>query len=152
VSELSFRDARARDLASIVAMLADDELGREREDVGALEEYSLALGQIEGDSRNRILVGEKDGKVVAYLQVTFINCLSRKGAMRALIEGVRVATPDRGSAIGEALVHHAIALAKDAGCRMVQLTSDKRRTRAHEFYRRLGFVNSHEGLKLEFAS
>jgi GNAT superfamily N-acetyltransferase len=149
VSELSFRDARARDLASIVAMLADDELDREREDRGALEEYSLALGQIEGDSRNRILVGEKDGKVVACLQVTFIKGLSRKGAMRALIEGVRVATPDRGSGIGEALVRHAIALAKDAGCRMVQLTSDKRRARAHEFYRRLGFVNSHEGFKLE---
>lgn len=151
MSEVSFRDARARDLASIVAMLADDELGRSREDEKELAEYSLVLGQIEGDSRNRVLVGEKNGEVVAFLQVTFIRGLSRKGAMRALIESVRVAAPERGSGVGESLMRYAIALAKDAGCRLIQLSSDKRRARAHEFYCRLGFVNSHEGFKLELA-
>lgn len=31
---------------------------------------------------------------------------------------------------------------------MAQLTTDRRRTGAHRFYARLGFVASHEGFKL----
>jgi hypothetical protein len=31
---------------------------------------------------------------------------------------------------------------------LVQLTSDKSRTDAHRFYQRLGFVASHQGMKL----
>ena len=151
MSELRFREARAPDLPAIIAMLADDELGRGREDATALAHYSLVFGQIEGDANNRILVGEKAGKVIACLQLTFIRGLSRKGAIRALIEGVRVAAPERGTGTGEALMRYAIDLAKGAGCTLVQLTSDKRRDRAHAFYRSLGFVDSHEGFKLELA-
>ena len=151
MSDVRFREARARDLPAIVAMLADDALGRSREDLQAIEAYSLAFGQIEGDVHNRIIVGGKDGAAIACLQLTFIKGLSRKGAMRALVEGVRVIASERGSGVGEVLMRHAIALSKGAGCRLVQLTSDKRRDRAHEFYRRLGFVDSHEGFKLEFA-
>ena len=151
MSEVIFREARAPDLAAIVAMLADDDLGRNREDVDALDHYSLVLGQIEGDANNRILVGERQGNVVACLQLTFVRGLSREGAMRALIEAVRVTGSERGSGVGELLMRHAIAVAKDAGCRLVQLTSDTQRSRAHEFYRRLGFIDSHEGFKLELA-
>ena len=151
MSEVLFRDARARDLASIVAMLADDDLGRNREDTRALETYSLAFGQIEGDVHNRVLVGEKHGVVIACLQLTFVRGLTRKGALRALVEGVRVVASERASGVGEALMRHAVAIARDGGCKLVQLTSDKRRDRAHGFYRRLGFVDSHEGFKLELA-
>jgi ribosomal protein S18 acetylase RimI-like enzyme len=149
VSTLLFRDARAKDLAAIVAMLADDDLGRSREDVEALEDYSLAFGLIEGDVNNRILVAEKDGSVVGCLQLTFIRGLSRKGMRRGQIEAVRVASSERGSGVGEALMRHAIEEARNAGCKLVQLTSDKKRARAHGFYERLGFVASHEGFKLE---
>lgn len=34
------------------------------------------------------------------------------------------------------------------GCEMVQLTTDKERKEALRFYERIGFVASHEGLKL----
>jgi GNAT superfamily N-acetyltransferase len=146
-----FREARARDLPAIVAMLADDDLGRGREDPNALAHYSLVLGQIEGDIRNRIIVAERDGTVIGCLQLTFIRGLSRQGALRGLIEGVRVASLARGGGIGEALVGHAIEVSRNAGCTLVQLTSDKRRERAHAFYKRLGFVASHEGFKLELA-
>jgi ribosomal protein S18 acetylase RimI-like enzyme len=149
MSELTFRDARHKDLAAIVSMLADDELGRGREDLSALEEYSLALGRIEGDSRNRIFVVEKDGAIVGCFQLTFIHGLSRRGMQRALVEGVRVASSARSGGIGEAMMRHAIVEARKAGCGVVQLTSDKRRTRAHAFYTRLGFTMSHEGFKLE---
>ena len=42
----------------------------------------------------------------------------------------------------------AIAEARRRGCALVQLTSDKSRTSAHRFYERLGFVATHEGMKL----
>ena len=151
MSDVVFREARARDLASIVALLTDDGLGRNREDASELEAYSLAFGQIEGDADNCIIVGERLGAVIACLQLSFIRGLSRKGAMRALIEGVRVASSERRSGVGALLMQHAIGLAKDAGCKLVQLTSDKRRDRSHAFYRKLGFVDTHEGFKLELA-
>jgi ribosomal protein S18 acetylase RimI-like enzyme len=146
---LSFREARAGDLSAIVAMLADDDLGRGRETPADLDHYALVLGQIEGDVRNSIVVAEQDGAVVGCFQITFITGLSRRGATRALIEGVRTAASVRGRGIGEAMLRHAIAMACERGCTLVQLTSDKTRSRAHEFYRRLGFKMSHEGFKLD---
>ena len=151
MSTLVFREAREDDLPRLVAMLADDDLGRGRENSGPdlSPAYRKAFAEISSSSANRILVAESDGAVVGTLQLTVIPGLSRQGAKRGLIEAVRVASDARGGGIGEKLVRHAIGVAKDAGCRLVQLTSDKRRARAHEFYRRLGFEPSHEGFKLE---
>lgn len=149
MSELVFRDARHKDLPAIVAMLADDELGKSREDPSSPEIYSLALGLIEGDSHNRIVVAEKGGAVVGCLQITFIQGLSRKGLKRALVEGVRIASSARGGGIGEKMMQYAIEESRKVGCKILQLTSDKTRKRAHEFYKRLGFAMSHEGFKIE---
>jgi ribosomal protein S18 acetylase RimI-like enzyme len=146
---VTIRAARIDDLPAIVAMLADDELGRTREQPQNLEPYAEAFRQIEGDARNRIMVAEQDGEVVGCFQISFIRGLSRQGATRALIEGVRVAANWRGHGIGEAMMRHAVSMAKAEGCALVQLTSDKSRTRAHAFYERLGFKKSHEGFKLE---
>lgn len=146
---LTFREARARDLPAIVAMLADDELGRGRETPDDIAHYALILGSIEGDVRNAIIVAEQDGTVAGCFQITYITGLSRRGATRALVEGVRTSAQMRGKGIGEAMMREAVAMARARGCALVQLTSDKSRTRAHEFYRRLGFKMSHEGFKLD---
>jgi GNAT superfamily N-acetyltransferase len=53
--------------------------------------------------------------------------------------------------VGKALIEWAIARARERGCIMVQLTTDKARVDAKRFYERLGFVASHEGMKLHFA-
>ena len=153
MSALQFRAAREADLPAIVAMLADDELGREREKAGAEPSpaYRKAFAEISSSGANRIVVAVRDDVVVGTLQLTIIPGLTRQGAKRGLIEAVRVASDARSGGVGEALMQHAIALAKADGCRLVQLTSDKRRARAHEFYRRLGFEASHEGFKLELS-
>ena len=117
MSELVFRDARHKDIAAIVAMLADDELGKSREDPAALETYSLALGLIEGDSRNRIIVVEKAGAMVGCMQLTFIHGLSRKGMQRAIVEAVRVVSSERSTGIGEKMMQHAMDEARKAGRR-----------------------------------
>jgi GNAT superfamily N-acetyltransferase len=94
-----------------------------------------------------MLLAETEGRIVAALQLAFVPGLSRRGATRAIIESVRVSSDMRGRNVGTAIMKEAIRRAREAGCVLVQLTSDTRRTRAHLFYRRLGFLQSHFGFK-----
>ena len=142
--------ATRADLPGIVALLADDDLGRGREDASpdALPRYEAAFALIEPDS-NQMLVVMRDGaQVIGYLQITFIPGLSRQGMWRGLIESVRIDKRRRGHGLGEALMRFAIEACRARGCKLVQLTTDKTRADAHRFYRRLGFAASHEGMKL----
>ena len=150
MSDLTFRTATRDDLPVIVAMLADDEFGENREKPGISvpAEYAQAFEAMCKEPANRVLLAEKDGEIVASLQLVFTASLSRRGTRRATIEAVRVASPFRGQNIGTALMRHAIAESRAAGCGLVQLTSDKRRTGAHDFYEALGFQATHEGYKL----
>jgi N-acetylglutamate synthase-like GNAT family acetyltransferase len=151
MTSVSFRAARLDDLAAIVALLADDDLGKAREQAGATvsTEYVRAFAEIERSHDNTLIVAEADGRVAGCLQLTIIPGLSRQGARRALIESVRVASWTRGQGLGAQMMQHAIDEARRAGCRIVQLTSDKRRTGAHAFFKSLGFAATHEGFKLE---
>jgi GNAT superfamily N-acetyltransferase len=142
-----FRDARREDVPAIVALLADDPLGSSRE-AAADEVYQAAFGQIESDPRSRLIVAEADGRVAGTLQLSLLPGLSRHGMLRAQIEAVRVAAPHRGQGLGRAMIEWAIGQARQHGCGLVQLTSDKRRHDAIRFYESLGFTASHEGLRL----
>lgn len=150
-ASVSFRPARREDLEAVVRLLAADSLGQWREtlDEGALPEaYARAFDAIAADPRNEIIVGEMAGQPVACLQLTFIPGLTYAGGERAQIEGVRVDSTMRGTGVGKALIAHVVELARQRGCVLVQLTTDKRRPEALAFYRSLGFVPSHEGMKL----
>jgi GNAT superfamily N-acetyltransferase len=146
--DMIIRLAGPDDVPAIVALLADDPLGATREDAGDLAAYRHAFEAVATQSGNLILVAAQAGKVIGCLQLTMIPGLSRRGMTRALIEGVRVAAGSRGLGVGERLIFHAIGLAREAGCGLVQLTSDNSRADAHRFYERLGFVASHVGFKL----
>lgn len=145
---VTLRPARRDEVPAIVAMLADDGLGRGREAVSDTAIYYDAFDAMAGDPNNRLLVAEQDGDLVGTLQITFIRGLSRKGARRAQIEAVRVASTHRGQGLGHEIFTAAIDLARQEGCSLVQLTTDKARGDAHRFYAQLGFVASHEGMKL----
>jgi GNAT superfamily N-acetyltransferase len=142
------RRATAEDVPAIVAMLADDELGAQRESPDDPEPYLRAFAAIDASPHEVLAVAELDGEVVGTLQLTVLRGLSRRGASRAQIEAVRVAAPRRGQGLGEKLVRWAVDEARARGCAVVQFTSDKSRVDAHRFYLRLGFAQSHEGFKL----
>lgn len=146
---LDFRLADANDLPAIVRLLADDPLGasRERYTDPLPEAYRNAFAAMQAQPGNDVLLALLDGAVVGCLQLTIIPGLSRLGASRAQIEGVRVDASRRGAGIGEALVMEAVVRAENAGCALVQLTTDVTRTDAQRFYERLGFVASHIGMK-----
>ena len=148
MAELTFRRAVERDLPAIVAMLADDVLGAERESLDDLGPYRAAFAAIDANPNQLLLVAERDGNVVGTAQLTFIPGLSHKGMWRCDIEAVRIRSDQRGSGLGSALIRWCIDTARDRGCGMVQLTSNATRLDTHRFYTRLGFTQSHVGFKL----
>lgn len=144
-----FREARPDDLPAILALLADGSLEPvhdSADDNG--DAYRRAFADIAADPRNLLLVAEDDSEVVACLQLTYIPGLTRRGTERALIEAVRVRADRRSAGLGTQFLTWVIELARERRCALVQLTTNKSRTDAHRFYQRLGFVASHEGMKL----
>ncbi len=138
-------------MPSVVRLLVDDPLGATREQPSLksdLSPYLDAFNAIDGDPRQLLVVAANGTEVVATMQLTFIPGLSRRGALRAQIEAVRVAPGQRSRGLGAAMMGWAVEEARERGCAVVQLTTDKSRVDAHRFYDRLGFVASHEGYKL----
>ncbi|MFD3550840.1 GNAT family N-acetyltransferase [Streptomyces goshikiensis] len=147
--ELSIRPATEDDLPAIVAMLADDPLGATRESPDDLTPYAAALKRLVEDPHQHVVVAVRGDRVVGTLQLTIVPGLSRKGATRSIIEGVRVHADERGSGLGTRFVEWAVDQSRRENCQLVQLTSDVTRTDAHRFYERLGFTASHVGFKLQ---
>jgi GNAT superfamily N-acetyltransferase len=142
-----FRSATETDLPAIVALLADDVIGAGRESASS-DAYLTAFRDVSADPRNHLVVADIDGEVAGTLQLTYIPGISRMGAERAQIEGVRVAAALRSRGLGRDMINWAVDQAKARGCGLVQLTSDKRRSDAIRFYESLGFESTHEGMKL----
>ena len=149
--DVELRRAELADLPAIVGLLANDPLGSSREtevEEADLQPYLDAFRAVDDDPAQLLVVVSAEHDVVGTMQLSFIPGLARGGALRAQIEGVRVDEPYRSQGLGGAMFEWAIAEAQRRGCALVQLTTDKARTDAHRFYDRLGFINSHEGLKL----
>ncbi|MFJ9905368.1 GNAT family N-acetyltransferase [Streptomyces sp. NPDC101152] len=149
MGDLEMRAATAADVPAIVAMLADDPLGAQRETLDDLAPYLAAWERLAADPNQHLIVAVREGRVVGTLQLTIIPGLSRHGSLRSIIEAVRIQANERGSGLGTRLIEWAIEESRRQGCRLVQLTSDKTRTDAHRFYEHLGFTASHLGFKLQ---
>lgn len=132
-------------------MLADDELGCKREDpsVPLNQKYSDSFAAISRDPNQLLTVVEHKGHLLGCLHLTFIPGLSRLGMWRGQIESVRIATDCRGRGLGRKMFEWAITECGKRGCGLVQLTTDKSREEAVQFYESLGFRASHEGMKLD---
>jgi len=150
-ADVQFRTARPEDLAAVIGLLADDELGVQREDTSlpVADVYLDAFRAIEADNNQRLVVVVDDNTVVGTLQLSFIPGISHKGAWRGQIESVRIAADRRSQGLGRQMFEWAISECRLKGCGMVQLTTDKSRQDARRFYEGLGFTASHEGFKLK---
>ncbi len=150
--DLIYRNALESDLSTLVHMLADDDLGRKREDSSKTlnPKYIDAFDGISSDPNNELIVACNNENIVGMLQLTFIPYLTYIGSWRCLVEGVRIHSGYRGHGLGKRLFQWAISRAQERNCHLIQLTSDKTRPDAIRFYESLGFVASHEGFKLHF--
>jgi len=147
---ITFRLAQRSDVSSIVRMLADDELGSQREKYAEPlpESYYVAFEQIAHDPNHELIVAELDGEVIGTLQLMFLPSISFQGGLRAQIESVRVDKSYQGRGIGSDMMKWTINRARERGAHVVQLTTHKSREDAHRFYERLGFKGTHLGMKL----
>lgn len=150
---MKFRKATLDDVTIIVEMIADDKLGTKREDYQEPlpVSYLEAFKNISSDSNQELIVVETDnGKIVGTMQLSFIQYLTYQGGIRAQIEAVRIHKDFRGMGLGTEMFEWAIKRAKERKAHVLQLTTDKQRPEAIKFYLDLGFVDSHEGMKMHF--
>ena len=152
MSDFNVRKMLKSDLETVIMLLADDKLGKFREKNTPLihEDYICAFEQLDRDTNHFVGIFEINGEIIGCLQISYIPGLTRGGSLRGQIEGVRVASAFRGKGYGAKMINWAIAECRRRGCKLVQLTSDKKRPDAIQFYEKIGFVKSHEGLKLIF--
>ena len=145
------RKAIKNDIQSIVEMIADDALGKTREDfqIPLPKAYYNAFEKINNDHNQELMVVENNNaQIIGTLQLSFIQYLTYQGGVRAQIEAVRIRKDNRGTGLGTKMFQWAIQRAKEKGAHVLQLTTDKKRPDAIHFYEKLGFVISHEGMKL----
>ncbi len=146
------RPAREADLRRIVELIHLGAAGgHSEEDLGPPlpDSYLVGFRAIEASPAHQLMVAEVGGAVVGTLLFSVLPGIARLGIPVAQIESVHVAESFRSQRIGEAMVLWAVEEGRRRGCGRLQLTSNKVRTDAHRFYRRLGFAQSHEGMKLE---
>jgi len=148
--ETRIRQATQNDLLDIIKLLAGDVFGSQREkyEDPLPPSYLEAFQHIEKDPHNEVYVLEYKGEIVGTVQLSMIPHLSHQGSWRAQLESLAIRSDLRRQGLGTAFVNEIIELAREKGARIIQLTSNKARTRAVKFYEKLGFVCSHEGLKL----
>ncbi len=133
-------------------MLADDELGRQRENFTnpLPNSYYTAFDNIDNDPNQELIVVEDQVEIIGTLQLSFIQYITYQGGIRAQIEAVRIKRDRRGQGLGEQMFRWAINRAQERGAHLLQLTTDKQRPEAVKFYEKLGFTATHEGMKLHF--
>ena len=150
---MTFRKATEKDVSIIVEMIADDELGEKRENFQnpLPKEYQKAFERINSDENQELIVVENgNSEIIGTLQLSFIQYLTYRGGIRAQIEAVRIRKDQRGLGIGKTMFEWAINRAKERNAHLIQLTTDKKRPKAINFYKDLGFNGTHEGMKLHF--
>lgn len=146
---IKYKRASDADIKRIVELLIDDDLGKTREDSSNMEPYLKAFANIQKDPNQHLMVMILSEKIIGTFHLTIIPSLGRTGSKRANIESVRIDKNYRGQKLGEQMMAEAIRIAKENGAVIVQLTTDKLRIDAKRFYERLGFVASHEGMKMK---
>lgn len=146
-----FRIAVREDLPAIVHLLADDDLGsqREKDEEPSPQSYYAAFEQIDRDPNHQLIVAETNGEVMGTLHLMFLPSISFQGGLRAQIESVRVDKICRNMGIGREMMEWAVERARERGAHVVQLITHLSRKDAHRFYERLGFKGTHLGMKLE---
>ena len=150
---MKFRKATEIDVLKILEMIADDKLGKTRENfqVPLPDEYTRAFKEINSDKNQELIVVENEKfEIIGTLQLSFIQYLTYRGGIRVQIEAVRIRKDQRGIGLGKKMFEWAINRAKEKNAHVLQLTTDKKRPEAIQFYTNLGFKASHEGMKLHF--
>jgi len=87
----------------------------------------------------RLLVGELNGEVVAFIALHWFDLLHWSGKA-GRITSFCVDEKFRSQGIGQKMIEHSEKLLFEEGCIKLEVTSNQRRKRAHEFYLNLSYI------------
>jgi GNAT superfamily N-acetyltransferase len=104
---------------------------------------------ITADDRQYLLAAEVAGRIIGTLTLIVIPNIGHGCKPWAAVENVVVDEEFRGQGIGSVLMAKATDLSRSVGCYKVVLSSNIVRREAHDFYRRLGWTESHVGFSLD---
>jgi len=146
------RKAKIPDLDQVIHLLYDDGLGRDRESISNKykQKYLSVFSELLESKYFDIFVMEINNEIIGFYQIMYLPHISFKGSKRGQVESVRIRSDSRRSGLGTKLMKHAIEVAGDNGCSILQLTSNKKRKEIGKFYKNLGFSPTHDGYKLYF--
>ena len=102
-------------------------------------DYLRVFAEIRADSRQKLFVAELRGEVVGTIEILVVPNLSHNGTPFAFLENLIVTEKHRKRGLGRMLLEHAVGLARESGCHMVEICSDVRRKEAHRLYSSMGF-------------
>ncbi|WP_158798033.1 GNAT family N-acetyltransferase [Pedobacter sp. L105] len=132
---MGIRKAKEQDASAIRTLL--EQLGYPTPD-GLVESK---LSRMLDHPDERLFVYEEDNAVIAVMSLHFVPQLALIGDF-ATISYFVVDETIRSKGIGKAMEEHCTALAIERGCEKIQVHSNIRRTKAHQFYERQGFQES----------
>ena len=133
---LKVREADEEDVAAIVSLL--DELEHPTEEPVVRERVS----QPDKRPSHLILVAERGSEVIGVVSAHVVSALFEH-PRAARLSALCVAEKHRGEGIGRRLVRTVERWAEQQNCDIVEVTSHKRRNRAHGFYESLGYADTH---------
>jgi ribosomal protein S18 acetylase RimI-like enzyme len=148
LKQAKLRQATINDLSTIIALLSDDILGAKREDAANYAKYLAAFQEVQQAQNIQLLVAQLGNEIIACCQLIFIPSLGQQGLKRLELENVRVKSSHRRQGVGRWLMEKIILIARQNKCGLIQLSTHKQRIDAQKFYQQVGFINSHEGMKL----
>jgi GNAT superfamily N-acetyltransferase len=137
MAAIEIRDAEAADIGGVLRVLA--EAGIDQGDSFTVEEARAHFARIRQWPNFRLLVAMEGGEIVGTYTLVILDKLGKRGTPAGVVEDVAVLPSCQGKGIGRAMMEHARAECRRAGCYKLALSSNLRRTDAHRFYDALGF-------------
>ena len=140
MASIRLRKANRKDIDEILNLLYQLQRPRPR----TSSEYTAfrkRISQYLGEKDKRIIVSERDSKIVGLVSMVLLPRLNRT-KLELYIPELVVSENHRGSGVGKSLIESCISMAKKKKCFRIRLESGNQREGAHLFYKKIGFEQS----------
>lgn len=135
--ELKISKATENDLSDILKIYEDSGLDKK---FVSLDEAKRIFTKMSKYPDYHIFVARFGKKIVGTFALLIMENLAHQGTPSAIVEDVGVLPSFQGQGIGKEMMQFAMVYAKEKGCYKLNLSSNMKREKAHQFYESLGFV------------
>ena len=134
---VTVREITANDLPAVLRLYAQPDL--DNGNVLSLEQAEAIYARMASYPDYHIYAALADNVVVGTFAMLVMDNIGHLGTPSAVIEDVAVDPDCQGRGIGRQMMQYALSLANEKGCYKVALSSNLKRTQAHQFYESLNF-------------